>query len=297
MSYTVTIGLPTYNAAHTISLAMRSIFAQSLENWELIIINDGSTDDSLEIINEIDDPRIQVINDSENRGLPDRLNQIARMANGKYLARMDADDIMHPERLAQQVAYLDAHPEVEVVGTATYSIDSGNKLTGKRSLGPLSTQPSDILKHGLFIHPTIMGRTEWFRKHPYDPAYVRAEDKELWCRTCRYATFAKLRQPLLFYREAKPSSPRRYLVNYSRSCQTDRTIFRKYGPSEVGNIATYRLIAVSYLKELTYRLATAVGLQSRLIEARNTPLTVKEMKEATSILEHIQKTPVPGLTD
>ena len=115
----VTIGIPFYNAKHTLADAIRSVFAQTFQDWELILADDGSTDGSAEIARMVDDPRVTVISDGMNRGLPYRLNKITELARADYIARMDADDLMHPERLTLQVQYLDANPAVDVVSTAT----------------------------------------------------------------------------------------------------------------------------------------------------------------------------------
>ena len=106
MSELVTIGLPFYNDRLTLELAIKSIFAQTYKNWELILVDDGSTDGSLNIAKKITDKRVRIISDEKNKGLIFRLNQIASLAKGKYLARMDADDLMQPTRIEKQVEFL-----------------------------------------------------------------------------------------------------------------------------------------------------------------------------------------------
>src|SRR3954468_15780628 len=103
----VTIGLPFVNSGETLPNAIRSVFAQTYDDWELILCDDGSTDISLEIARSVRDARVRVLSDGKNVGLPCRLNQIAAVARGEMLARMDADDLMHPNRIAAQVALLD----------------------------------------------------------------------------------------------------------------------------------------------------------------------------------------------
>ena len=95
----VTIGIPIYNAESTLIDAVRSVFAQTHKNWELILVDDGSTDRSLEIAKSIDDPRVTVYSDGENRKLAGRLNQLVSMAKHDFIARMDADDMMAPNRI------------------------------------------------------------------------------------------------------------------------------------------------------------------------------------------------------
>ena len=103
MNKLVTIAIPFYNPGPAFEDAIKSVFAQTYTNWELLLVNDGSTDDSLEKALAIKDSRVQVINDGKNLGLGARLNQIAQLASGEYLARMDADDIMHPERIENKL--------------------------------------------------------------------------------------------------------------------------------------------------------------------------------------------------
>src|SRR5690242_569481 len=113
MSPVVTIGLPFYNNRSTLELAIKSVIAQTYSNWNLILLDDGSTDGSREIAkNYVDDDKISLISDGINKGLICRLNQLAHLATGKYLARMDADDLMDPERIKKQVEYLELHQEV-----------------------------------------------------------------------------------------------------------------------------------------------------------------------------------------
>ena len=104
--YLVSIGMPVYNCAATVAQAIRSILNQTFEDWELLIVDDGSTDDTLKVIASFKDPRIIVSKGERNEGLPARLNDCVRRARGKYFARMDGDDIAYPERLRKQLEYL-----------------------------------------------------------------------------------------------------------------------------------------------------------------------------------------------
>ena len=120
-----------------------------------------------------------------------------------------------------------------------------------------------------------MGRAEWFRSNPYDPVYVRAEDRELWSRTCATTTFARLCEPLFFYREG----PAGNLRNYLRSEGTVRDILHRYGPPLVGARRTRLLVMRSRLKSMAYCIGTKLGLQGRLISKRNRPLDAAENRK------------------
>ena len=289
----VTIGIPFLNARRSLAAAVRSVFAQTHHEWELLLVDDGSTDGSIDVVRCLDDPRVRLVRDGSHRGLCARLNQIAAMARGNYLARMDADDVMHPERIERQLALLGADPGVDLVDTATFTVDDDLTPLGIRGDRPLDCRPEAVLRDGLLIHPTVTGRAEWFRRNPYDPAFVRAEDRELWIRTCATTRFARLGEPLFFYREG----PAGNLGNYLRTERTVRAILRRYGPPLVGMRQTRLLVMRSRLKSMAYRVGTGLGLQGRLISRRNRRLEVAEIREASRILAAIQVTPVSGLEE
>ena len=271
------------------------MFAQTFTDWELLLVDDGSTDGSLDIARTVDDPRVKVISDGRNMGLSYRLNQIAGLAQGDYIARMDADDIMRPERLEAQVRYLDADPKVDVIDTGAYSIDAAGSLTGIRDLGPLDSRPEAVLRQGLFCHPAVAGRAEWFRKNPYDESFRRAQDYELWCRTCSRSTFARVEQPLLYYRESHQECYA-YLRHYLDSVRYRRKCLMMHGPSAVGWASTRLLVIRSIVKGEVYRAATLLGLQKLLIRKRNRLLTEIEHEVGMRGLQMVFATQVPGIT-
>ncbi len=287
----VTIGLPFLDARRTLADAVRSVFAQTHTDWELLLVDDGSTDAGSDLVRSLRDPRVRLIADGARRGLCARLNQIAAEARGAYLARMDADDLMHPERIARQLEHLRANPGVDLVDTAIVTVDDDFTPLGIRGERPLDPRPEAVLRDGLLIHPTVTGRTDWFRRNPYDRRFVRAEDRELWVRTCATSTFARLREPLFFYREP----PAGNLASYLWTERTVREILRRYGPSLVGPVRTRRLLMRSRLKSLAYRASTRLGMQGRLIRRRTRPLESTEAAEARRVLAEIGRTIVPGL--
>jgi glycosyltransferase involved in cell wall biosynthesis len=289
----VTIGIPFLNARRSLTAAVRSVFAQTHPEWELLLVDDGSSDGSIDVVRRLDDPRVRLVRDGSHRGLCARLNQIAAMARGAYLARMDADDVMHPERIERQLALLGADPGVDLVDTATFTVDDDLTPLGVRGDRPLDCRPEAVLRDGLLIHPTVTGRAEWFRRNPYDPAFVRAEDRELWIRTRATTRFARLTEPLFFYREG----PAGNLGNYLGTERTVRAILRRYGPPLVGTRRTRLLVMRSRLKSMAYRVGTGLGLQGRLISGRNRRLEPAEMREASRILAAIQRTRVSGLEE
>lgn len=292
----VTVGIPFFNNEKTLLDAIKSVFCQTFQDWELILIDDGSSDNSLNIARRIKDPRVRLISDGVNKGLSARLNQIALLAKGEYIARMDADDIMHPNRLQKQVEFLDAHPDVDFVATATYIIDDRNQVTGKRGdiirgdiMSNISTK--DVLRRPSIAHPTITGRTVWFRNNPYDPLFGRAQDLELWCRTFGRVQAAILSEPLFFYRELGSFNISKYIASKKKVMK----IITKYGPSIVGYLGTFSLLSEEWMKCIIYKIFTLLGLEQILICRRSKAISDKEKEMAEKVISDILSTSVPGI--
>lgn len=198
----LTVAMPIYNAGLHLRPAVLSIVQQTFVEWELLLIDDGSTDRALEGINDIVDARIRIIRDGQNQGLAARLNQAIDLARGKLFARMDQDDISHPERFARQVKLLRSDATIDLVGTWCLTISERGKIVG--TLPGLETH-RDICRRpwlGFYIpHPTWMGRTEWFRRHRYaSPGPYFCEDQEMLLRTYANSSFRVIPEILLAYR-------------------------------------------------------------------------------------------------
>lgn len=214
----ISIGIPFFNAEKYLAFAIQSVITQSYENWELILVDDGSSDNSLKIAQEFAhrDVRIRVICDGENKKLPYRLNQLIKESKGEFIARMDADDLMHPDRLKIQLNYLLEFPQIDLVSAGLISIDDKNKVCGFRSVDSLTTKLSAHFKFPI-VHPTVMARKEWYMRNLYSLNYPRAEDFELWCRayTNNDLKIAILPNLLLFYREFGNITIDKVLRSYS----------------------------------------------------------------------------------
>lgn len=197
----VSVILPVYNGQAHIHEALQSLLSQTLREIEILVIDDGSTDDTLEAVASVPDPRIQVFR-QPNEGLVAKLNFGLVQARGKYIARMDADDISLPTRLASQVAYLDAHPEIGVCGTASVSFTaSGKTWTTKQPINPEVAWATLLLRVPL-SHPTVMFRGSLMREGgwKYRPEASHAEDYDLWARFGEVTKIGNLTAPLLRYR-------------------------------------------------------------------------------------------------
>lgn len=207
----ISIGISFKNPKPYFQLAVQSVFAQTFSDWELLLVDDGSTDGSIEFAQSLDDPRVRVIADGWNRNLNVRLNQMVREARGRYFFRMDADDVMHPGRLARQLTVLESSRENTVVGSTCYSIDANSRVVGSRE--GVSEQKQGFPARHSFIHPTVAAPTQWFRRNAYSESFLfhRSQDAELWCRTTASTRFHIIPEPLLYYRELGTFSFQNYL--------------------------------------------------------------------------------------
>ena len=178
---------------------------QSFTDWELLIIDDGSTDKALDGIADLRDERIKIYSDGRNLGLAARLNQACAMASGKYLARMDQDDVSYPGRLLLQVQALQKNPGLDLVAARAVTIDENNQING---MLPFAGTHEEICANPwrgfYFPHPAWLGRLEWFRQHRYaQPAPYFCEDQELLLRCYQQSRFLALDDILLAYRIRK----------------------------------------------------------------------------------------------
>jgi len=206
----VTIGIAFLNPGEHFALALKSVFAQTFTDWEMILVDDGSSDGSLTLARSIKDPRVRVYSDGLNKRLNARLNELVSLARARYFFRMDADDIMHPERLERQYAELLRSDSETVVGTGACSIDRNSHIVGvRRPIG----KHTGFGANQPFIHPSVAAPTEWFRRNPYSESFVfhRSQDAELWCRTAHHSNFVNLPDLLLYYREIGTFSYENYI--------------------------------------------------------------------------------------
>jgi glycosyltransferase involved in cell wall biosynthesis len=289
----VTVGLPFHNARESLADAIRSVFAQTFGDWELLLVDDGSTDGSLELARRVRDPRVHVLSDGENRRLPHRLNQIVDAARSDLVARLDADDMMHPERLARQVRVLAERPSIDFVGTAFFALGTHGEVTGIGSSEPARTGPRHVLRKGLIAHATLLGRRPWHLANRYDERYPRAEDRELFCRTLGDARFEQIREPLYFVRHMKDTAAT--LHDYVASCRDNRRIFLRHGPRLAGSLAVAPMVLESLAKEAAFRAFTMAGRQDALVRRRGRAPTDDERREADAAIARIRGTRVEGL--
>lgn len=200
-SLPITVLMPVHNGKKYLAQAIQSILDQTFEDFELLIINDGSTDSTPEIIEQFSDPRILVISNKKNIGLIGALNRGIELAKGRYIARMDCDDLSATDRLAKQWEFMEKHSDIGVCGSWVRAIGRSEEKLWK-----YPTTDSEIRCKMLFstpfAHPSVIIRKAVLveQKIKYATNYKFAEDYELWTRCMDRCGLANLSEPLISYR-------------------------------------------------------------------------------------------------
>lgn len=197
----ISVIMPAYNAEKYIKEAVDSILSQTFRDFELIILNDASSDATEDIILSFDDPRIVYVKNEENLGVAGTLNRGLELAKGEYIARMDADDISLPERFEKQAAFLDGNAAVAVVGCAVERFCGEESMGVRRFSAGAEMLRIDTLFGCPLAHPGVMFRTAAIRElGGYDVAFEGLEDYALWWKVSGKWDLAALPQVLLRYR-------------------------------------------------------------------------------------------------
>jgi glycosyltransferase involved in cell wall biosynthesis len=198
----VSVIMSMRNSASTVGAAVRSVLNQTLRDWEMVVVDDGSSDQSGEIVEGIQDKRIRLVRESRSAGLAARLNQAVALARGEFIARMDADDICFPERLVRQVARLREEPRLDLLACGAVIFTGDGKLIGEM---PIGLDHQDIVARPFvgfpLPHPTWCGQASWFRNNPYNAELRYAEDQDLLLRSFRHSRLGGLDKVLLGYRQ------------------------------------------------------------------------------------------------
>lgn len=215
----LSVCIPCYNAAKHVRECIDSILSQSFTDFELLIVDDGSNDDSISIIQSYDDSRIKLLKNKHNYIAS--LNLLLQQAKGKYIARMDADDKMLPDRLLIQYNYMEHHPEIDVLGggmdffgdrEGTYIPEAKNQ----------TITMEEMLKSNRLAHPTVMIRTSSLDKIPvyYEEDYIYAEDYKLWMVMLQHGLrLDNIPTLLLEYRVSAGQNSNKYIVQQQQTVQ------------------------------------------------------------------------------
>lgn len=220
----VSVVMPVFNAHKYLKTAIESILAQSYPHVELLIVEDGSTDGSKEIIEKIEDPRIQVFYPQKKLGNTLARNYGWEKSNGDYVALMDADDWSAPDRLEKQVAFLEANKSFAMIGTWVRLMDENDDLTDKSWRPPTRSKAiaARMLFNNCFVQSVVMVRKSFFPDPPYDEQYPLTADFELWSRIAAEYPVANLPEYLVHYRVHSTS------ITATRSAEIKRWVSETY---------------------------------------------------------------------
>lgn len=227
----VSVLMPVYNAEKYLPEAIESILNQTYPHFEFLILNDGSTDNSAAIVSGYQDNRIRFIHSPENQGLIAQLNTGLNLATGQYIARMDADDISVKNRLEKQVTFLEANPQVGIVGSAINNFAQTTIIYTETFPLEHNQIKSFLLFDTPFAHPAVMLRRKVLTENnlKYHPAYQVAEDYKLWLDMLQVTQGANLPEPLLHYRESGTQvSKQHYSLQVGNAGKTRQEAFNLF---------------------------------------------------------------------
>jgi glycosyltransferase involved in cell wall biosynthesis len=245
----VSVIMPVYNAEKYLKEAILSIINQTFSNFELIVVDDCSKDNSSKIINELasKDKRIITLTNSQNLKLSKTLNRAIEVASGKYLARMDADDISVSTRIEKQVELMEKESDVVLVGCDVEIIDESNNTIGYRRYYELDEQIRKwLFFFSPFCHPAVMIRRSAIEKiGGYDDNFNPAEDYELYFRLGTLGKFRNLKEQLFCYRIVKNSMTHSGMINMENKTLEVREKYKK----------VYKMPILAILYSLIHRVS------------------------------------------
>jgi glycosyltransferase involved in cell wall biosynthesis len=288
----VTIAIPFYNAEKYLSDSIKSVFAQTHQDWELILIDDGSTDGSLNIAKSIDDSRVRVFSDGKNKKLASRLNEVTQLARYDYIARMDADDLMSPDRIKTQIDILKENPNLDLVSTGVFSVKNDLSLVGIRGADYINIDFDGLIrkKTGI-VHAAVVAKKDWYKRNKYDESLSIAQDIDLWLRATKNNDLIALtiNNPLYVYREEDNVTANKML----RALRNERNMYSKFVDNQ---ILKYKLLTVSYIKSFIINIFDKIDLIKFLQKSRNRKaITNTDFQEYNNIIAKIKNTNVKGL--
>lgn len=261
----VSVVMPVMNVEKFLDLAVASVLGQTLADFEFIIIDDASSDRTAELVREWQrrDKRIIFLENKEHQGITAAINNGLKIAQGRYLARMDGDDICLPERLAEQVKFLANNPDIALVGTFAYEINENSEQTGeiKKSIDPTAIAQK-ILYYSPCLHSSIMFRSALIKDIGwYNEAYPFCQDQDLYFRTIFSGyKIANIPLFLLKYRRHPASVARNRLMRAGISLKIKKAIIKKFKLQV--SIRQYLFFYIYYIVEGWLPLRLRYGLEA-----------------------------------
>ena len=275
MTPRVTITIPCYGAGSTLGMALASVVAQTVDDWECVIVDDGSTPPVAPIVERFEDSRFRLHRFDDNRGRPVARQQAIDMARGDYVCMLDADDWYYPEKLERQLALLDDEPTLAAVSTAVAVVDDEDRLVGVRSLADsgLEVRVGDRNRPPKVVFPSMMFRRQVVEQGTFDPRLRRAEDPDFLMKILGGRRYGVTDEISYAYRETySPKAVDEALL--ALRCQ--RITFReRFGDAPVESGWQY---LGSLARTGIYRVARAVGRGEWLFDRRNREASAGERR-------------------
>ena len=265
--------MPAYNAAKYIRATIDSLLAQTEQDFEVVVINDGSTDDTEAIVREYDSPKIVYHTNPQNLGIAKTYNRAIQLARGKYLAIAESDDISHPQRFEVHARYLDEHPNIGAVSarTKTFKVTPPRMKTLSvkkiKAVKPPIYYYVRILKGPLIRHPVAMLRADVLRKNhiAYNENFFVACDVDLFLRMAQVSDLAQLNCELLGYRvHGRNTSTVHASLGYAEAAQANSSVFNAglASPIDIGLCYDNTLTNFTSIAELNRGLEEFVATQA-----------------------------------
>lgn len=284
----ISVLMCVYNGEKYLSQSIDSILNQSMRNFEFVLVNDGSTDRSLEILSEYaqKDDRIILVNNLENQGIAASVTKGLQFCTGRFIARMDQDDISLPERFVIQHKYLESHPEIDAVGTGLIFIDEEGRPTGKRHISPTDSM---IIRLQMYYHcvlhnPSVMMRSDYYQlynERESEKDFLAADDYSFWLRKNTRHLYANIAEPYLYYRVHQGQTSRNQ--NQRQMRETIRSAQLAYSDL-LGCMIPYEVIESFY-----YVNRIEVGSHENVREGLRTIYRIQRAFEEQNLLTPVQK--------
>lgn len=288
----VTICIPFYNAESTLLDAVRSVFVQTHQNWELILLDDGSTDKSLTLARSIDDPRVTVYSDGENRKLAARLNQVISLAKYDFIARMDADDMMAPNRIETLLKILVNNDKYDLASCGTYSIKNDGSFNGYRGADEKNYTFEGLLnKSQGFLHAGLIARKSWYERNTYNESLPLGQDSDLWLRAAKVGDFRaiSIKEPLYMYREEGNVTPQKLLRAYKLERNNHARMIDKKRDK-------LKYVTKSFVKSGVVKAMNFTGTLDYLLHRRNKKDASSEsIAQFNKLMTKVSSTTIPGV--
>ena len=266
----ISIGIPFYNAEIYLEYAICSVLAQTHTDWELILIDDGSTDKSLDIARFYAerDSRIRVITDGENKRLAARLNQIVIESKYDYIARMDADDLMSNDRLEKQLTVLKDNNKIDFVTTGCLTIGRNNELTGVSEGRNYQMSVQTILEGVTnILHASLLARKSWYLRNKYNKNIIQAEDFDLWLQAAKNndLKYIVIEEPLYWYRVVENVTIEKIIDGYNAQIEIISSNYNGY----ISTIGKDKIVTKFKMKKIIVKALSRMDFLKVLLKRRS----------------------------